>query len=74
MDATRAILYVSEDEGASFTTQNLSPSTINPTSLLFHPTEQDWILAHDPVNNAVSVYIFLSSDVFRSYEFFFLSI
>ena len=66
VDSTSPTLYVSTDGGNSFTSRTLSPNTIDPLSLVDHPTEEDWVLAHDPTNNAVSptvhVYIYSVSD------------
>ncbi len=53
-DANTAKLYLSVDEGINFTTRILSPNTINPLSLLQHPTVEDWVLGHDSINNIVS--------------------
>ena len=49
------MLYLSTDEGVTFMKRSLVPSSIDPLSLLIHPTVEDWVLGHDTVNNAVSV-------------------
>ena len=71
VDAFYARIYVSQNEGVSFTTRALIPSTISPTTLLFHPTEEEWILAHDPVNSAVSLHVLYHTytDHYRSLYF-----
>ena len=48
-------IYYTYDEGQRFQVQSFSPSTINPRSLLFSPTQPLWAMAHDDTYNKVSI-------------------
>ena len=60
-------MYISTDEGVTFTKRVLSPGSINPSSLVPHPMLENWVLAHDPdssvvgtcVYNVMCVYVFV---------------
>jgi hypothetical protein len=49
---SQSVLYISTNEGLTFTKKVLSPS-VNPRSLLFHST-RNWFLAHYRTSNQVS--------------------
>ncbi len=57
MESSQSVMYISIDEGMTFTKRVLSPSTIDPSSLVSHPMLENWVLAHDPDNNVVGTYI-----------------
>ena len=49
-------IYYTLNEGQSWNHHDFDPLTINPRSMKFSPTEDHWILAHDPTNERVSVF------------------
>lgn len=53
--ASRAIIYVSQDEGATWTSRNLSPTTIDPHSLVWNPRREGYAIAHDETNDRLYV-------------------
>ena len=53
--ATRAIIYVSQDEGATWTTRTLFPNTIDPRSLVWNPRLEGHAIAHDRRNDDLYV-------------------
>ena len=53
-DSQHAQIYVTRDEGNTFTTRQLSPSTVDPGTMLFHPTLYTHFLIYDPTNYIVS--------------------
>ena len=53
--ATRSIIYISQDEGATWTTQQLSPNTIDPRSLVWNPRREGYAIAHDGTNDNLYV-------------------
>ena len=53
--STRPVVYISWDEGSTWTTRTLSPNTIDPRSLLWDPRQEQSAIAHDRVNNFIYV-------------------
>ena len=47
-DDNNRTIYVSTDEGESYTYYSVP---VDPKSLLFHPTEKDWILGLDDIQH-----------------------
>lgn len=41
-------MYVSKDEGVSYSHYSVP---VDPRSLLFHPTQSDWVLGYDSIRN-----------------------
>ena len=58
-DATQPQIYVTTDEGASFNTQRFTTTTINPQTLVFHPTRTNYFLAYDNTNKRVRLHVFV---------------
>ena len=54
--------YYSTDEGATWIARALSPSTINPRSLVWNPTNDRMALAHDSNNDHVLPYHAIVAD------------
>ena len=61
--ATQPIIYISHNEGATWTPRNLFPSTIDPRSLVWNPRQENSSIAHDSDND----YIYVTQDVGRSW-------
>ena len=57
--ATEPKLSYSLNEGASFTTVTLDPSTLDPVSVKYHPTRNDWMMMQDE-DNSVGLSLSLS--------------
>ena len=53
--ATQSIIYVSQNDGDTFTTRNLSPTTINARSFVWNPQLDQSAIAHDPTNSVLYV-------------------
>ena len=51
-DDNSRTIYVSHDEGASYTHYSVS---VDPTSLMFHPTQRDWVLGFDDTAETLKV-------------------
>lgn len=51
--ADRPQFYYSVDEGATWTVQRLTPSNINPRSLVWNSVDFGMALAHDSIGNRV---------------------
>lgn len=54
-DATLPILYISKNEGSTWTTRNL-PSTMNPRSFVWNSVNDHMALAHDTRNKRVMLH------------------
>ncbi|CAI8030523.1 Sortilin-related receptor [Geodia barretti] len=48
-------IYYTLNEGQLWDHHDFDPPTINPRSMKFSPTEDNWILAHDPTNERIYV-------------------
>ena len=53
--ASKPIIYISRDEGATWTTRQLSPGTIDPRSLVWNPQREGYAIAHDASNDSLYV-------------------
>ena len=53
--STQPVVYVSRDEGSTWTTRTLSINTIDPRSLLWDPRREQSTIAHDKVNDFIYV-------------------
>ena len=53
--ANSSNIYYTFNEGQTFQVQSFSPSTIDPRSLLFSPTQLLWAIGHDIVNKKVNI-------------------
>ena len=51
-DDTSRTIYVSHDEGGTYTHYSVS---VDPKSLMFHPTKSDWVLGFDDTENKLKV-------------------
>ena len=51
--ATAARIYYTLDEGETFVAQNFTPSSLNPRTIVYHQTQDGWMLA---LNNSRSVH------------------
>ena len=47
-DDNNRMVYVSNDEGESYTYYSVP---VDPKSLLYHPTEKNWVLGFDNINH-----------------------
>ena len=45
--ATESKISYSKDEGVSFTTIDLDPNTLDPTTVDYHPSREGWMLMMD---------------------------
>ena len=59
----QSTIYISFDEGANWTTTNLSPNTINPRSFVWNPLYEQSAIAHDSVNN----HLYVTQDLGQSW-------
>lgn len=57
--STQPIIYISHDEGETWTPRNLSPNTINPRSFVWNPRQEKSAIAHDGRND----FIYVTQDV-----------
>ena len=53
--STQPTIYISQDEGATWTTRQLSPNTIDPRSLVWNPRREGYAIAHDARNDNLYV-------------------
>ena len=53
--ANSSNIYYTFNEGQTFQVQSFNPSTIDPRSLLFNPTQLLWAIGHDIVNKKVNI-------------------
>ena len=51
-------IYFTLDEGNTWDHHDFNPASIDPRTLKFSPKEDNWILAHDPDNERVSLHMF----------------
>jgi photosystem II stability/assembly factor-like uncharacterized protein len=53
--STQSTIYISQDEGATWTTRQLFPNTIDPRSLVWNPQLEKSAIAHDSINRNIYV-------------------
>ena len=53
--STQSTIYVSNNEGATWTTRQLFPNTIDPRSLVWNPRREGYAIAHDRTNDNLYV-------------------
>ena len=53
--STQPVIYISQNEGASWISRNLSLNTIDPRSFLWNPRQERTAIAHDRANDIIYV-------------------
>ena len=53
--STQPVIYISQNEGASWISRNLSLNTIDPRSFVWNPRQEQTAIAHDRTNDIIYV-------------------